>query len=126
MSISDIKGRRDKIKNNYKIKKMAIIVSKKLICVEAKKISFKGREGKLIEKFKYLFLDKDGNLIQGFLDTNDYEQDVQEINEGNFDELKQKFIFLKKSFLMAKQLTSCCLEKDKRGEKKLGQPAQLF
>jgi translation elongation factor P/translation initiation factor 5A len=78
---------------------MAIIVQKKLICVEAKKISFKGREGKLIEKWKYLFLDKDGNLIQGFLDTNDYEQDVQEINEGDFDESKAKtYLFEKKFF----------------------------
>jgi len=78
---------------------MAIIVSKKLICVEAKKVSFKGREGKQIEKFKYLFLDKDGNLIQGFLDGNDYEQDVQEIDEGNFDESKAKtYLFEKKFF----------------------------
>jgi hypothetical protein len=77
---------------------MAIIVSKKLICVEAKKIAFKGREGKLIEKWKYLFLDKDGNLIQGFLDTNDYEQDVQDISDGNFDEAKAKTYLFQKKF----------------------------
>lgn len=77
---------------------MAIIVSKKLICVEAKKISFKGREGKLIEKWKYLFLDKDGNLIQGFLDGNDYEQDVQEVQDGVFDEAKAKTYLFEKKF----------------------------
>ena len=77
---------------------MAIIVQKTYLR-RSEKISFKGREGKLIEKWKYLFLDKDGNLIQGFLDTNDYEQDVQEIHEGNFDEAKAKtYLFEKKFF----------------------------
>lgn len=81
---------------------MPVIVSKKLICVSAEKVSWQGREGKQIEKYKYMFLDKDMNLIQGFLDSPDYVQDVQQIENGVFEEAKAKTYLFEKRFFQGK------------------------
>lgn len=65
---------------------MAIIQSEKLICVNAEEINFTGREGHNIHKFKYTFLDPIGELKEYYLDTDDYVEDVVDVETDTVKE----------------------------------------
>ena len=72
---------------------MPVIVKKKLILVEAKKISFKDKEtGEDLTKYKYQFLTPDQKLLTGYLDTPDFMSDVQEV-EGYSEEKAKEYKF---------------------------------
>lgn len=78
---------------------MALITKKKLILVEAKEIEFEDKEkpGSKIKKWKYTFLQQDGNLLIGYLPGADYKAEVQDV-EG-WDETKAKvFLFAPRIF----------------------------
>lgn len=78
---------------------MAIIQSEKLICVNAEEINFKGRDGDNIHKYKYTFLDLIGDLKEYYLDTNDYVDDVVDIESDAVEEKDFKiYRFEKKVF----------------------------
>lgn len=73
--------------NKHKIK-MPIIIKKKLILVEAKKIEFVGRDMEKVEKVKYTFLTPDGQLTEAFDDNGGYTKDIQEVSA--WDDKKAK------------------------------------
>jgi len=55
-----------------------LTITKELILVEAKRISFDGRDG-IVDKIKYTFLQEDGNLMQAYEDLpGTYLKDVVE------------------------------------------------
>lgn len=60
----------------------------KLCLVEIEPIEFKGDDGKVVKKFKYLFLDKDNAAVKGYSEYGDgikYEDRV--IAASEFSEL---------------------------------------
>lgn len=66
-----------------------LILKKKLILVEAKKIEFVGKDMEQIEKIKYTFLTKEGSLYEAYEDApGTYLKDVTEVNA--WDETKAK------------------------------------
>lgn len=70
---------------------------KRLILVDATKIEFQGRDGEMVKKTKYTFLQKDGTLLEAFDDTGSYVKDVKTCSE--YDEaLAQDFVFSAKLF----------------------------
>lgn len=77
---------------------MALIVKKNLILVEARKIEFKDKEtGQPVQKFKYVFLTPDELLISGYLDTDDYLKEVQNV-EGWESEKSKIYSFALSEF----------------------------
>lgn len=77
---------------------MALLTKKNLILVEAKEIKFQDADTKQeIVKWKYTFLQEDGNLVIGYLPTADYKGEVQDV-EG-WDGTKAKaFVFSPRIF----------------------------
>jgi len=77
---------------------MALLSKKNLILVEAKEIKFKDKEsGKDISKWKYTFLQDNGDLVIGYLNTPDYRGEVQDV-EG-WDNTKAKaYVFTPKIY----------------------------
>jgi hypothetical protein len=64
------------------------VAKKQLILVEAKRISFTGRDG-TVDKIKYTFLQADGNLMQAYEELpGSYLKEVQEVD--GWDEKKAK------------------------------------
>jgi hypothetical protein len=82
----------------YCSKYMALLTKKNLILVEAKEIKFLDKQtGKEITKWKYTFLQEDGNLVIGYLPTADYKGEVQDV-EGWDGSKAKAFVFAPKLF----------------------------
>lgn len=70
---------------------------KKLILVDATNIEFQGREGGMVKKCKYTFLQADGTLMEAYDDKGSYSKDV--VNCSAWDEaLAKEFVFSAKLF----------------------------
>ena len=59
---------------------MSFLKKMPLILIEANEISFQGREGKEVRKWKYTFLDSKEQLVIGYDDLGDYQDLVQNVS----------------------------------------------
>ena len=59
---------------------MPIIIFKKLILVEAKQLSFTGKKGDIVKKWKYTFLNSSNELVVGYDDIGFYKDHVQVVS----------------------------------------------